>query len=114
MNCDIDGEEKNDYNANKRIKALIEKWGERVDDNITIDTDFLILGQKPMIISRPTLEEQQQDPTALQKYEASLQKLDQYNAVQKRAQGLWIPILTYDKFLYFIGYKTTSSQAGAF
>ncbi len=113
-NFDLDGDGENDYNAIERIKALIEKWGGRVDDNITIDTDFLILGQKPMITGRPTLEEQQQDPTALQKYEAILQSLDQYNTTQERAQALWIPILTYDKFLYFIGYKTTSSQAGAF
>jgi hypothetical protein len=50
----------------------------------------------------------------MQKYENSLQKINQYNAMQERAQDLWIPILTYDKFLYFIGYKTQSSQAGAF
>jgi len=111
---DIDGDGQTDYDAIERIKALIEKWGGRVDPNISIDTDFLILGQIPMVGGRPTLEEQQQDPTALQKYETLIQRLNQYNTMQERAQALWIPILTYDKFLYFIGYKTTSSQAGAF
>ena len=111
---DINGDWQSDYDAIERIKALIEKWGGKVDPNITIDTDFLVLGQIPAVKERPTLEEQQRDPTAMQKYEDSLQKLNQYNALQERAQNLWIPILTYDKFLYFIGYKTASSQAGAF
>jgi hypothetical protein len=111
---DLDGDGQADYNAIDRMKALIEKWGGRVDDKISIDTDFLILGQVPMVTGRPTLEEQQQDPTALQKYETSIERLDHYNAIQDKAQALWIPILTYDKFLYFIGYKTSSIQAGAF
>jgi hypothetical protein len=111
---DIDGDGQADYDAIERIKALIEKWGGRVDSNISIDTDFLILGQIPMVGGRPTLQEQQQDPTAMQKYENLIQRLNQYNTMQERSQALCIPILTYDKFLYFIGYKTTSSQAGAF
>lgn len=111
---DLDGDGQADYNAIQRIKALIEKWGGRVDDKISIDTDFLILGQIPLVTGKPTLEEQQQDPTALQKYDTSIERLDHYNAIQDKAQTLWIPILTYDKFLYFIGYKTSSIQAGAF
>ncbi len=111
---DLDGDGIFDYNAVERITALIEKWGGRVDDTISIDTDFLLLGQVPQVPNRPTLDEQQLDPTALQKYEASLQRLNQYNNIQNRAQALWIPIFTYDRFLYFIGYKTQSSQAGAF
>ena len=111
---DLDGDGYIDYNAVERITALIKKWGGRVDDTISIDTDFLMLGQIPLVSGRPTLEEQQLDPTAMQKYEASLQRLNQYNALQERAKILWIPIFTYDRFLYFIGYKTQSSQAGSF
>jgi len=111
---DLDGDGYIDYNAVERITALIKKWGGRVDDTISIDTDFLMLGQIPLVSGRPTMEEQQLDPTAMQKYEASLQRLNQYNALQERAKILWIPIFTYDRFLYFIGYKTQSNQAGSF
>ena len=111
---DLDGNGNYDYDAIQRITALIEKWGGRVDDAISIDTDFLVLGQIPQITERPTLEEQQLDPTALQKYDASLERLNQYNYIQERAQALWIPIFKYERFLHFIGYKTQASQAGAF
>ena len=111
---DLDGNGQIDYDATEKITALIEKWGGKVDPNISINTDFLILGQIPMVGGRPTLEEQQQDPMALQKYETLIQKVNQYNTMQERAQALCIPILTYEKFLYFIGYKTISSEAGAF
>jgi hypothetical protein len=111
---DLEGDGTIDYNAIDRITAIIEKWGGRIDKNISIDTDFLLLGQPPHVPDRPTLEEQQLDPTAMQKYEAALERLNRYTNMQERAQALWIPIFTYDKFLYLIGYQTQASQAGAF
>lgn len=111
---DLNGDGTFEYNAIERITALIEKWGGKVDDTVSIETDFIVLGQVPRVPERPTLEEQQIDPTAMQKYEASLQRLDRYNIIQDRAQALWIPIFTYDRFLYFIGYKTQAEEAGAF
>jgi hypothetical protein len=103
-----------DYDAIRRITALIEKWGGKVEDNVSIKTDFVVLGEVPQVPEKPTLEEQQIDPTALQKYEAAIKRLDRYTNIQDRAQALWIPIFNYDRFLYFIGYQTQSSQAGAF
>jgi hypothetical protein len=50
----------------------------------------------------------------MEKYEASLQRLNQYKEVQGRAQALWIPVFNYERFLYFIGYKGQISKAGAF
>ena len=111
---DLDGNGNYDYNAIQRITALVDKWGGRVDDAISIDTDFLVLGQMPQITEKPTPEEQQLDPTSLQTYEASLKRLNQYNYIQERAQALWIPIFKYERFLHFIGYKTQASQAGGF
>jgi hypothetical protein len=47
-------------------------------------------------------------------YDASLQRLSRYNGLRDQAQSLWIPVFTYDRFLYFIGYKGHINQAGAF
>ena len=47
-------------------------------------------------------------------YNASLQRLDRYNGLRDQAQSLWIPVFTYDRFLYFIGYKGHIGQAGTF
>ena len=111
---DLDNDGMTDYDAIKRITALIEKWGGKVDDTVSIKTDFVVLGQVPQVPEKPTLEEQQVNPTALHKYQTSLQRLNRYTNIQDRAQALWIPIFTYDRFLYFIGYQTQANQAGAF
>jgi predicted nucleic acid-binding Zn-ribbon protein len=111
---DLDGDGNIDENATWRIKSLIEKWGGKVVDNISIDTDFLLLGDQPEVPEQqPTLEQQELDPGALQRYEARLQQLNQYNQLQSQAQSLWIPIFKYERFLYFIGYKGQISKAGA-
>ena len=112
---DLDADGNIDENAIGRIKSLIEKWGGKVVDNITIDTDYLVLGDLPQVPEQqPTLEQQELDPTALQKYEARLADLNNYKQLQAEAQALWIPIFRYERFLYFIGYKGQVSKAGAF
>jgi len=112
---DLDNDGNIDRNAIGRITALIEKWGGRVADTISIDTDFLLLGGQPQVPQQqPTFEERELDPGAMQRYEALLERLNHYNHLQSQAQALWIPVFRYERFLYFIGYKGQISQAGAF
>ena len=112
---DLDNDGNLDQNATGKIQTLIEKWGGRVADTISIDTDFLVLGGQPQVPKQqPTFEELELDPGAMQKYEALLQRLKHYNQLQGQAQALWIPVFRYERFLYFIGYKGQISQAGAF
>ena len=111
---DLDNNGNIDDNAIDKMKIFIEKWGGRVVDTISIDTDFLVLGQQPLVLEKPTFEELEADPSAMERYENSLERLNNYNDIQARAQDLWIPIFTYERFLYFIGFKTQISRAGAF
>ena len=111
---DLDNDGVLDYNGAVKIKTLIEKWGGRVDDAISIDTDFIVLGKQPQVLQKPTLDELDIDPRAMEVYNASLQRLNRYNGLRDQAQSLWIPVFTYERFLYFIGYKGHIGQAGAF
>ena len=112
---DLDNDGNIDENATGRIKSLIEKWGGKVVDNISVDTDFLVLGDQPQVPQQqPTFEQLELDPGAMQRYEVLLQNLNHYNQLQSQAQTLWIPIFRYERFLYFIGYKGQISKAGAF
>lgn len=112
---DLDNDGNFDTNAIGRITALIEKWGGRVADTISIDTDFVLLGSQPQVpTQQPTFEERELDPGAMQRYEALLERLNHYNQLQSQAQALWVPIFRYERFLYFIGYKGQIGQAGAF
>jgi hypothetical protein len=111
---DLDNDGVLDYNGVDKVKTLIEKWGGRVDDTISIDTNFLVLGQQPQVLQKPTLDELDIDPRVMEVYNASLQRLNRYNGLRNQAQTLWIPVFTYERFLYFIGYKGHIGQAGAF
>jgi hypothetical protein len=111
---DLDGDKSIDYDAVVKIKALIKKWGGRTADTVSIDTDFLVLGKAPKILRKPTFEAIEVDPMATEKYQASVQKAAHYNQVQNRAQAFSIPVFNYERFLYFLGYKTQARRAGAF
>lgn len=111
---DLNGDGKIDYDGAEKIKALIKKWGGRATDEISIDTDYLVLGTTPIVLQRPTFEQTEIDPMAMEKYEASLKRLASYQEVQDRAKTLSIPVFNLERFLYFIGYKTMSGRPGAF
>jgi hypothetical protein len=111
---DLKGNGTIDENAPEKLKALIEKWGGKVADEITIDTDFLILGTTPTVLKKPTFEQTEVDPKAMERYEASLKRLADYKEIQERAQKLSIPVFNLERFLYFIGYKTLSTRPDAF
>jgi len=111
---DLDGNGDIDINATEKLKALIEKWGGNVEDAITIHTDFLLLGSMPEIRKKPTFEETEADPTAMERYENSLKRFERYKESQNQADKLGIPIFNYDRFLYLTGYKTLANKPGAF
>jgi NAD-dependent DNA ligase len=111
---DLDGDGKIENDAADKIKALIEKWGGKVANEISIETDFLVLGKPPSILIRPSVTELEMDPMATERYEASRQKRIHYQDIQRQAQALLIPVFNYERFLFFIGYETQSGTAGAF
>jgi len=111
---DLDGDGDSDRNADDKLKALIQKWGGRVDDNVSIETDFVVLGTTPEVLRKPTFEQTEVDPMAMQRYETSLSRLADYQEVQNRAEALLVPIFNLERFLYFIGYRGQSARPGAF
>ena len=111
---DLDGDGILDRNAIDKVKGLIERWGGTVADMVSFDTDFLVLGEPPQVPPKPTPEESDADPMADERYEAAMQRFNLYKEIENRAQGLWIPVFTYDRFLYLIGFKEQSGKPGVF
>ena len=111
---DLDSDGVLDVDGIDRIKRLVTKWGGEMADSISVDTDFLVLGKQPTVLRKPTIEEEEIDPRATARHEASLARLSRYNQLRDQAQSLWIPVFTYEKFLHFVGYNSQVSQAGAF
>jgi len=111
---DLDGDNKIDLQAVNKIKTLIEKWGGRVAEKVSIDTDFLVLGRVPKTRRRPTFEEMEIYPLAMDRYEASVERVARYRELVNQAQALSVPVLNYERFLYLTGYKSLSVRPGAF
>jgi len=111
---DLNGDGSMDYDAITRIRGLIEKWGGSVTNNVSVQTDFVVLGEVPRVPREPTFEDLEVDPLAREKYQAAVQQANHYQEVQDRAEALRIPIFKYDRFLYFIGYKGQADKPGAF
>jgi hypothetical protein len=107
---DVNNDGNIDDNGIDKIKMLIDKWGGSTGDEISVHADYIVLGKAPEIFQKPTFEEMELDPMAMEKYEASLQKYNHYKEVETRARELGIPILNYERFIYFIGYKALSAS----
>jgi len=111
---DLDGDGGPDYDAIRKIEALIQRWGGVVTNEVSATTDFVVLGKEPLVPAEPTLDQQTQDPTAKEKFDAIRQNNERYNEVRQRAEALWIPIFSYDRFLHFTGYASQVRKPGAF
>ncbi len=111
---DLTGDGKPEPDAIDRIKSLIEKWGGAVEEAVSARTDFVVLADPPEVPKPPTEAALQADPTLRDKYDAAQERLDRYNQIKQQANALYIPVLNYERFLYFTGYKTESTRPGAF
>ncbi|MDD5134418.1 MAG: hypothetical protein PHP01_03280 [Phycisphaerae bacterium] len=104
---DDDGEVEND--GALKIKQLIENWGGKIEDVVTIDTDFVVLGVPPAVKKKPTLDEIEIDPMAVDKYELSMKDSERYQDVKNQAKDLYIPMFGTKRFLNFIGYESIAT-----
>lgn len=111
---DINGDGAIDPQGTEKVKELIKKWGGIVDDTLSINTDFVVLGSSPTLLKKPTYEEIELYPDSMAKYEASIKQKDLYTELENRAAALSIPILNLERFLYLSGYMTQSKTAGSF
>ena len=111
---DFNGDGVGDYNGRSKIVDLVERWGGKVADEISVETDFVVLGSPPKILTRPTHEQLEMDPLAVEKYEESLREYENYQKIREQSEILSIPIFNLDRFLYFVGYKTISTTDSAF
>ena len=86
----------------------------RSAEDVSADTDYVILGTEPSVPTEPTLDEQSKDPMAMERYKAARQANARYQQVRQSAESLRVPIYNYDRFLAFTGYATEVAKPGAF
>ena len=95
-----------------QVRELIERWGGVIQEDVTIDTEFLVVGAEPVVPARPTQDELDADPTAFQRYENARRQAAVYNEMLIKAGNLRVPVFSYERFLHLIGYDTLSAKLG--
>lgn len=107
---DVNQDGRIDPDGAAQVKELIERWGGRIQDDVTIDTDFIVVGTDPTIPPRPTQDELDADPTALQRFDAASQKASAYGNQLLKAGSLRVPVFNHKQFMYLIGYDTLATK----
>jgi flagellar motor protein MotB len=107
---DLDGDGTIDADGVERIKEMILRWGGTIDDEINVNTDFIVIGESPRRLNQPTPTELDLNPAAQQRYEESKQKIAVYEALAKKAELLSIPMFNQKQFYYLLGYETLASK----
>jgi len=111
---DFDGDGRIDHDGREKIIDLIKRWGGEVTENVTIDTDFVVLGYKPKAMRKPTIDDIEENPMIEQKYKAYLKKYGYYQEILARTGTFSIPVFNQDRFLYLIGFETLASKSSPF
>ena len=84
------------------VRRLVTQWGGALMERVNVDTDFVVLGQEPVLPS--FTREDLQDPFNAKRLADAEAALKAYTDVRDRARDLHIPIMNQNRFLYLIGF----------
>jgi len=87
-------------------RMLIERFGGTVADEVNVDTDFIIVGEKP---ARPTEPGPSASPHELENYRQQVKIAERFDGILALAKSMQIPMLNTNRFLAFIGYTPTKA-----
>lgn len=94
---DIDGDGVDDT---EQLKALIQEFGGRIDSVLTVQTDYLIVGEEPKVVSAPAPGA---GPMERQVYEEARKGFIEYTEAKAQASNFSIPALSLNRFLGLVG-----------
>lgn len=103
---DLDGDGIPTPAERDQLIRLIQNWGGVIDDQLTTQTDFLVLGAPPSSSTHVFDTGTDEDKARLQN-RAAEQKT--YNDLIARAHDFSIPVLNSNRFLAMIGYYNTTT-----
>jgi len=95
MDTDNDG-----VDDTEELKALIQEFGGRIDEELTVQADFLVLGEEPVV---PAPTGPTDSPQKQQAYKEARKQFIQYTEAKARAKNFAIPILNLNRFLGLVG-----------
>jgi len=107
---DFDSDGLVDQDGLQKITELIKHWGGQVTTTLSVDTDFLVLGQPPAIPTKPS-DEYGEDSPIVQAYRQASQRLTEYKETIENGKALDVPTFNLSRFFYFIGFFEQAKTA---
>jgi len=98
---DLYGEGRPDPLGSRRVRKLIEDYGGKLAETVSVDTDFVVMGEEP---PRPPQPAADAPPADFRIYQDKMKKYNRYKQIQAVAITLQIPVLNTTRFLAFSGY----------
>jgi len=95
MDTDGDG-----FDDTEELKALIQEFGGRIDDQLTVQADFLVVGEEPPVPAPPGPTD---GPQKQQEYQEARKQFIAFTEAKARAENFSIPILNLNRFLGLVG-----------
>ena len=92
--------EHNGTDQTEQLKALIQEFGGRVDKDLSVQTDYLVVGEEPVVPASPAAGA---SPQERQAYEYARKKFIDYSKARADAENFSIPILSLNRFLGLVG-----------
>ncbi|KKK81705.1 hypothetical protein LCGC14_2810760, partial [marine sediment metagenome] len=86
----------------------------RIVDDISIMTDFIVLGMEPKVMTAPTSNQIDIDPMVEQRYDQAQEDALRYNEIIKQAQTFMVPVFNQRRFMNLIGYESTARKSKPF
>jgi|GEM_PF-499473 len=108
---DFDGDGITDRNGIEKAQQLIARWGGRVMDDLTVETDFIIVGKEPKEVKRPSQAKIDNDPEVEVKYTKSVERVKQYKELLDKAKQYSVPVFNRKRFMQLTGYETSSRKS---
>jgi hypothetical protein len=94
--------------GNKAIKELIRRYGGTIVKDLSIETDFVVLGEAPPRLKKPEDTDTQE---AWDLYQERLKDFNRYQQIKDSAAGMKVPVISSRRFLDLIGYVPTKGKA---
>lgn len=107
-NFDLNGTGESSPAGNKAIKELIRRYGGQIVKDLSIETDFVILGDAPLKPKKPEDSAAQEEWDL---YQERMKDFNRYQQIKDAAAGMKIPVISSKRFLDLIGYVPTKSKA---
>ncbi len=102
---DLFGTERPSTEEAEIVESLIRRFGGKVVDEVSVKTDFVVLGVDPVVPPKPRDGTQDQG-----EYDRKLKYYRQYKEIEEKAKSLGIPIFNTTRFLAYTGYHPQKTQ----